>query len=126
MSSIRRKPIPDFPNYYAGNDGNVYRKKNYGYRPIKPWHDRDTYANIVVSINGKKSRQFSHRLVALGFKGKPAKDKVLLRHLDGNRQNNVPRNLKWGDYRENWRDRKRHARIFAKSKNAALKNSSHR
>lgn len=119
------KPIPDFPHYYAGNDGSVYRQKKTGYRPVKPWHDKDTYANIVVSRNGKKSRQFSHRLVALGFFGKPKKRQILLRHLDGNRQNNVPKNLKWGTYKENWADRRKHAKKFNQSKNHALMNRSH-
>lgn len=120
------KPVPGFPNYYAGSSGKVYRKKKTGkYKPIKPWHDRDKYANIAVSIKGKKSRQFSHRLIALGFHGKPKKNQILVRHLNGNRTHNVPTNLQWGTYQENWNDRKKHAKQFNASVNYNLNNKAH-
>ena len=119
------KPIPGFPKYYAHTSGQVYRQKKKGYRPVKPWYDRDSYANIAVSRKGKKSRQFSHRLVALGFHGKPKKQQTLVRHLDGNRVNNKPLNLKWGTPQENWMDRKKHAKKFTSSVNYSLQNKGH-
>ena len=39
-----------------------------------------------------------HRLVAYNFLGEPTKDKNIVNHLDGNKENNHYTNLEWTDY----------------------------
>lgn len=83
------------------------------YRPLKvPEKGRGTVH--------KGYHRSIHSLVLEAFKGKRPKGKVA-RHLDGNKVNNSPDNLKWGTYAENAEDAKRHGTFVLGEKNGYSK-----
>jgi hypothetical protein len=83
--------IEKFKNYEASNEGkirNKITKKEVGYK-----HNNTGYRR--VTINAKPERV--HRLVAIAFKPIPLEEfaKLHVHHVDGNKLNNRPENLKY-------------------------------
>lgn len=76
---------------------------------------------VKVSLDKKSRTAMVHRLVALAFYGVPEPG-AQVRHLNGNRADNRPSNLKWGTSAENAADRLRHGRTVRgeRSYNAKL------
>jgi len=115
MSKPILKPIPNFTDYYAGNDGNIYTTK-----PLSPTAKSKTKPRILKPNLNKKTKYFQislwnngkcycfnlHKLILLTWHGKP--NGLESRHLDGKRYNNRPSNLKYGTRLENYNDRKKH------------------
>jgi hypothetical protein len=109
----------EYIGYWADNEGNIWSSKRMtggkGNGPIfkieeepilkkKPSIDRYGYHRVRISVNGKQSSIRVHTLVLLAFHGpKPFKN-AICRHLDGNKSNNQPNNLRWGTYKENAQD----------------------
>jgi hypothetical protein len=91
-------PIPDRPGYYASPSGDIFCV-----RKMSVYRDRDGYARVNLSVAGKKMKNAVHTLLARTFTSEPCGDEVI-RHLDGNRQNNSLGNLRWGTVRENAAD----------------------
>jgi len=111
--------IPSSPNedYMAGEDGNVYsrtRYKGFGKKKYVDWYplsghrSNKGYRRVSLCHENKKVTKAVHRLICEAFHGEPTADRNQVRHLDGNRENNVPGNLRWGTQQENWDDRKEH------------------
>ncbi len=70
--------------------------------------DKDGYAKVVVfTQEGKRKTCRVCRLVAEVWHGSPS-DGQVVRHLDGNNQNDAAYNLKWGTPAENSNDSKMH------------------
>lgn len=69
----------------------------------------------VCSLSGKQFRV--HRLVCLAFNGPPTESKPLALHKDGNKNNNTPDNLYWGDTMDNQKDSTRHGTVAKGTKN---------
>jgi hypothetical protein len=63
------------------------------------------YRTVALSDNGKQWATRVHRLVAAAF---PQGEGPQVRHLDGNRLNNVATNLRWGTAKENAADTRKH------------------
>lgn len=99
------KPIPGWEGLYsAGTDGLIYRVDSGAPSPLKGSADARTgYLRVTLCRDGTCSNASVHRLVASAFYG-PC-DGAVVRHMDGDRQNNVPENLDWGSYEDNWGDR---------------------
>ena len=121
QNGIQLKSIPVSPNndYMAGSDGQIYsrtRYKGFGRKEYVDWyplkgHDSGKgYQTISLSHENKKVTKSVHKLICLAFHGMPPCETNQVRHLDGNRKNNVPGNLKWGTQEENWMDRMVHGR----------------
>lgn len=101
-------PIPGFPDYFAGDDGNIYSEKSKKRRCLKAaLYTSKRYLFVVLCRNGGVFNASVHRLVCLAFHGKP-KDKMVASHLDGNSFNNKPGNLKWETQKENVQRRFKH------------------
>lgn len=61
------------------------------------------YLLVRPSVNGQAKTRPIHQLVCEAWYG-PRPEGAVVRHLDGNRQNNTPGNLKWGTPAENSED----------------------
>jgi len=66
-----------------------------GYRSCNPPYD-----------DGKTRKTYLHRLVAFAFLGPPPTVKHTVDHIDGNKSNNVPHNLRWASKSEQCFNRK--------------------
>lgn len=113
------KPIPISPNsdYMAGEDGQIYSRTRYagfGRKEYVDWYalaghpSNKGYLHISLCHQNKKITKAVSRLVCMSFHGMPNPSNLQVRHLDGKKENNVPKNLKWGTQREQWMDARRH------------------
>lgn len=69
--------------------------------------DRHGYSYVSVSSHGKMKAEKIHRLLLSTFVRPPLPGEVV-RHLDGNPQNNALENLAWGTQKDNEGDKRRH------------------
>lgn len=82
----------------------------YGYRALRLCHDDGIYRGRYI-----------HHLVAHAFIGPMPEDCDLIRHLDGDRENNSWRNLAYGTQFDNMQDARRLGRLLMGSKNPMAK-----
>jgi len=120
------KPIPGFAGYYADGSGDIWSAKpsrwgHVNWRKRKFGFGRDGYLDVVLLRScGKKVNKPVHALVALAFHGvRP--DGLVTTHLDGNRCNNAPSNLKYRSHQDNAMDKITHGTILRGQKNANSK-----
>lgn len=93
----------NFPNYLISNKGRVRDDKNLirstayasGYRIV----------SLRAGVRGKVISVKVHRLVCQAFRGDPPKERAIVNHLDGIRDNNIEENLEWCDTHRNNRHR---------------------
>lgn len=76
-------------------------------RILKPFKNKRGYLILALSKNGNLRTRAVHKLVALAFIGEPFGNQVV-RHLDGDSENNHFTNLKYGTHSENSKDAVRH------------------
>jgi hypothetical protein len=95
------KEIPENPNYRVFEDGRIWSMERSLF--LKPSNHRCGYQFIgKFYINGKKTQQLHHRVVARAFLGEcPANMEVS--HIDNNKLNNAPRNLEYVTRKTNMR-----------------------
>lgn len=93
------KDIPQYEEVYqASNLGNVRNKTNGNV--LKSYDNGSGYLFVRLSMNGKKTNFYIHRLVAELFI--PFEDgKNSVNHIDGNKNNNCVTNLEWCTHSEN-------------------------
>lgn len=84
MTEIR--PIPDFPGYFAGDDGRIYK-------PLKAYEDHGRY-EITLQIAGRPVKRMLHWLVARAWVPNPD-GKPIVDFIDGNTLDARPSNLFW-------------------------------
>lgn len=102
--------------YKASSHGNirhVRRSKN-----LKAWTNWNGYKLVEM----RKQKYAVHRMVALSFHG-PCPENMECCHLDGNKNNNSPHNLKYVKRRENHSHKVKHGtqQIGENGSNAKLK-----
>lgn len=92
------KPIKGFESYYEVSDlGNIRRNGNM----LKQMYNKQTgYFSVTLSVDGKTTRKYTHRLVAMAFIPNP-ENKPQVNHKDCNKTNNVVINLEWATNKEN-------------------------
>jgi hypothetical protein len=99
------RPIPGFDGYYATSDGQVLGRHG---RPLAFHRDPDGYKRVSLAggrgAGARRVHRGIHQLVCLAFKGVPPPG-LVVRHIDGTRDNNVPDNVAWGTLLENSADR---------------------
>lgn len=104
---IWRTVTDGFTNYEASNKGRV-RNKNTR-RVLAQRVGPLGYLQVGVKTDcGKVRDAFLHVLVVRAFEGPKPFEGAETRHLDGNKLNNDPSNLKWGTKQENLADQVRH------------------
>lgn len=84
--------VPSFILYEASDYGRVRREKTK--RIISQHFNKAGYPSVTLSINGKVYVRPVHSLVAEAFIG-PRPQNMFVRHLDGDRANNVIDNLQY-------------------------------
>lgn len=105
-NEIFKECLPDFPEYYVSNMGRVFSLKRKKF--LKPAIDgkkaadgsRIGYDFVTLSVKGKRTQRYVHRLVAEqfieGVEGRPYVD-----HIDACKRNNQADNLRWVTPSEN-------------------------
>lgn len=73
-------------------------------RILKPNLNTHGYRYVILRRDGRSETREIHKLVAITFLPKPELLQTQVRHLDGNRLNNVNTNLVWGTPSENQLD----------------------
>lgn len=91
------KPVPERQGYEASSLGRVRGPRG---RVIKPQLDGRYYRVSTVRGRGVKRSDRVHRLVAAAFLG-PCPDGLQCDHVDGDRFNNQPQNLRYVTFDEN-------------------------
>lgn len=131
-SGVLLKPISIAPSddYMAGSDGQIYsrtqlrgvgKKVRVDWYPLQGGATGNGYFSVSLCHNNIKKTKSVHRLICAAFHGEPSKPSLQVRHLDGNRSNNLPENLAWGTQQENWLDRKTHGRGIEGEKHPGAK-----
>lgn len=92
--------IPGYENYEVSNFGQVRR----GDRVLKQQIRRGGYAAVTLFRAAKRKDRYVHQLVCEAFHG-PRPPGYQTRHLDDDKSNNTPENLRWGTAKENRADR---------------------
>lgn len=108
------KPVPDYPNYCADKDGNIWSLWYHGQRDkpklLKAYKTRRGYLKVTLWRNGKQNYRFVHRIILETFIGK-CPDGYESLHSDGNKENNCLSNLRWGTAIENQKEKILHGNI---------------
>ena len=106
MEEVTWKKIPGFDGYEASSDGQIRGRKG----ALKPWDTPspgDTnrvYSKVGLYKDGKRHRQFVHRLVCLAFHGAAPEGEGDVCHVNHSSQDNRASNLRWGSHASNIAD----------------------
>lgn len=84
--------------YEVSNFGNVRLER--WRRPVLGCVDPDGYRKFMFKIDGKRTHNYLHRLVAEAFIPNPD-GLPLVRHMDDDTSNNHVDNLAWGTHHDN-------------------------
>jgi hypothetical protein len=106
--NVNYKPIPDFPDYYVTEAGDIYSTKlrngdkERRLRKLAPKTSKrsDKYFNIILCKDGREYTKQIHRLVAENFVDGYF-DGAVVNHIDGNNKNNNASNLEWTTIADN-------------------------
>jgi hypothetical protein len=100
------KTIPGFSKYEVSDLGRI---RNIRLQTIRnPYINLQGYYQITLSgDSNKRQTRMVHQLVLLAFVG-PRPEGLVTRHLDGDKLNNKPSNLKYGTPSENMADTLNH------------------
>lgn len=108
---------------FISNSGKVYcLNRDQELHPVETKIRKNGYHvfTIETKAGGRKSA-FIHLTVLMAFVGPKPLQMECCRHLDGNKNNNRKENLKWGTYKENMEDARRHGTLAKGSKNGMAK-----
>ena len=103
------KPIPEWPTYYASEDGRIFRdnrstaKRGHGkIIELKPrWNTKVNYYQVQpYQPDGKRKLMYVHRMVLAAFTGE-MKDDMQANHKNLNRADNRAINLEWVTFDQN-------------------------
>ena len=107
MTAHEWRPIPGFPDYLASSLGEIASTKSGRIRILEGGRSEMGYRNVLLYQDGHRVGRRVHQLVALTFLG-PRPPGLEIRHLDGDKLNNVASNLRYGTREENLADQRRH------------------
>jgi len=112
--ALALKAVLGHPGIFASTEGHVYSTRG-RYGPTQPrrltetpTHDGYLQIRISLGTKGRTRRQTVAPLVAQTFHGPKPSPSHQVRHLNGDRSDNRPENLRWGTAKENAADRDKH------------------
>lgn len=111
------RPVPFATGYFVTEDGRVFSEYRLSMRQLRCSKHPSGYKRVRLFSDARPLRVSVHRLMALVFHGSPPSPASVVRHLDGNPQNNRAENLAWGTHAENSADMIRHGRSMAGPRN---------
>lgn len=103
-------PVPDYPGYFASDDGKILSLKRKNPHIMKPIKSKDGYLYVFMYGENGMKKVWVHRAVLSAFSGN-SEIGLECRHLDDNPQNNNLSNLAWGSRAQNVEDKKRNGRL---------------
>lgn len=103
------KSLDWLPGYLVREDGQIVGPTGV-IRKTKP--NKGGYQTFNAHVLGKCKTIRVHVLVCEAWHGPAPVGTDLVRHLDGNRENNSASNLKWGTHVENAADRDQHGNTY--------------
>lgn len=112
------KDIKGYPNYQISNYGRVWNTNTQRY--LKPSPKENGYMAVnMVAINGKRKKEYLHRLVAIAFIDNPD-NLPQIDHIDRDRSNNKVENLRWVSSSQNQRNTANNRQISQYDKDGNL------
>jgi hypothetical protein len=122
----RARDIPGLHGYKADEHGAIWSAQHnwrgYGPQIMATSTCKDGYLTVRLTTKGKRKKYRVHRLVCMAFNGLPESGQVV-RHLNGDKIDNRPGNLKWGTHKENEADAVRMGEKATGERNGAVKYS---
>lgn len=92
--------MPQFPNYYALENGEIFDKKHN--KICKKYINKDGYYIVSVGVDIHKKVMQVHQLIAMAYLNHvPCGYKTIVDHIDNNKQNNELSNLQLVSARHN-------------------------
>lgn len=117
MHTVHYMPIPDYPNYEIGDDGNIRKEIFPGvWRALQVVKNRDGYMVVTLVQSGEQTQFRVNRLVLLAFVGPPPEGQVAC-HANGIRFDNRLDNLRWDTDAGNEADKIRHGTTISGERN---------
>lgn len=110
MTAEDWRPALGFPGYFVSSLGRVRshrRCQDPAGRILRGWLDKDGRRKVFVYDESGRVERFVHVLVAEAFHG-PRPEGMDTRHLNGDKTDNRPENLRFGSRSENELDKVRH------------------
>ncbi|MBQ3720271.1 MAG: HNH endonuclease [Fibrobacter sp.] len=98
--TCERECIYKGERYRVRDNGAILRMAREG-MPIRPKDEKWTFGDKIEKGYAKFGSESVHRIVAVAFLGEPPTDQHVVDHIDTNRQNNRPENLRWVTKLEN-------------------------
>jgi len=105
MNDRSMKAIEGHPGYFADNRGDIFSVRSGNLLLLKKRLHKGYYHVNVKVYSGKQRHKKMpvHQLVLMAY-DKPRVSDQVCRHLNGNRLDNHPENLRWGTAKENTQD----------------------
>ena len=95
--------LPGYSHVYASNHGRIKQHINNDTK-IRAGQTRSDcgYKDVYLQHENGSHKAFrAHRVIAHAFHGPPGHESLVVNHIDGVRDNNIPSNLEWVSPREN-------------------------
>ncbi len=86
--------------YWVRDNGAIFRVARKD-KPRRPKDEKWTFGESIEKGYAKFCGESVHRIVAYAYLGEPKEDRNVVDHIDTNRQNNRPENLRWVTKLEN-------------------------
>jgi hypothetical protein len=110
VTGVTFRPIPDKEGYVAGDNGSIWSRwterhpvLSDQWRPLTQREDRKGYLRIAFGSRENRTAVMVHRLILLAFAGQPEAGQEAC-HINSDRTDNRPANLRWDTHRANVQD----------------------
>jgi len=97
LTSEQVRGVPGYPGYFCTTSGQVISTKRRKAFFLKSTVNEAGYYRVAL----RRRHMYTHRVVASTFHGPPPPGCDQVRHLNGDKSDNRPENLRWGSHFEN-------------------------